>query len=69
MWDARSLYTPCSSITVPEAAMAGNRRMHPSAFMRPDAIHTAWWRCPGSYPNANFNLQHLMSFAQMLERG
>lgn len=37
--------------------------------MRPVSIHTAWWRYPGSYADANFNLQHLISFAQTLERG
>ncbi len=43
--------------------------MHLGAFMRPVSIHTAWWRYPGSYPDANFNLQHLVSFARTLERG
>lgn len=43
--------------------------MHLGAFMRPVSIHTAWWRYPGSYPDANFNLEHLVSFAQTLERG
>jgi len=37
--------------------------------MRPVSIHTAWWRYPGGYPDANFNLGHLISFAQTLERG
>lgn len=49
--------------------MSDNRQMHLGAFMRPVSIHTAWWRYPGSYPDANFNLQHLISFAQTLERG
>jgi FMN-dependent oxidoreductase (nitrilotriacetate monooxygenase family) len=39
------------------------------AFMRPVGIHTAWWRYPGAYPDANFNLQHLIRFAQKLEEG
>jgi len=39
------------------------------AFMRPVSIHTAWWRYPGSYADANFNFQHLKRFAQTLERG
>ena len=43
--------------------------MHLGAFMRPVSIHTAWWRYPGSVPDANFNLQHIVSFAQTLERG
>ena len=39
------------------------------AFMRPVGIHTAWWRYPGSLPDANFNLHDLVRFAQTLERG
>lgn len=49
--------------------MTGPHQLHLSAFMRPISIHTAWWRYPGSYPDANFNLQHIVSFAQTLERG
>ncbi len=37
--------------------------------MRPVGIHTAWWRVPGAFPDANFNLDHLVRFAQTLERG
>ena len=37
--------------------------------MRPVSIHTAWWRYPGAFPDANFNFQHLKRFAQTLERG
>ena len=37
--------------------------------MRPVSIHTAAWRYPGAYPDANFNLPHLVRFAQTLERG
>jgi alkanesulfonate monooxygenase len=36
--------------------------------MRPVGIHTAWWRYPGAYPDANFNLKHLVGFIQKLER-
>jgi alkanesulfonate monooxygenase SsuD/methylene tetrahydromethanopterin reductase-like flavin-dependent oxidoreductase (luciferase family) len=36
--------------------------------MRPVGIHTAWWRYPGGYPDANFNFAHLKRFAQTLER-
>jgi alkanesulfonate monooxygenase SsuD/methylene tetrahydromethanopterin reductase-like flavin-dependent oxidoreductase (luciferase family) len=36
--------------------------------MRPVGIHTAWWRYPGGYPDANFNFAHLKHFAQTLER-
>jgi len=41
--------------------------MRLGAFMRPVGIHTAWWRYPGAWPDANFNLQHLIRFAQRLE--
>jgi alkanesulfonate monooxygenase len=37
--------------------------------MRPVGIHTGWWRYPGAYPDANFNLQHLIRFIQKLEAG
>ena len=37
--------------------------------MRPVSIHTAWWRYPGAFPDANFNFEHLKRFAQTLERG
>jgi FMN-dependent oxidoreductase (nitrilotriacetate monooxygenase family) len=45
------------------------RQLRLGAFMRPVGIHTGWWRYPGSYPDANFNFQHLKRFAQTLERG
>jgi alkanesulfonate monooxygenase len=45
------------------------KQLHLGAFMRPVGIHTAWWRYPGAYADANFNLQHLVQFAQTLERG
>ncbi|MGX5774633.1 LLM class flavin-dependent oxidoreductase [Methylorubrum zatmanii] len=35
--------------------------------MRPIGIHTAWWRYPGGFPDANFNLDHLVRFAKTLE--
>ncbi|MGH7040620.1 MAG: LLM class flavin-dependent oxidoreductase [Acetobacteraceae bacterium] len=44
-------------------------QLHLGAFMRPVGIHTAWWRYPGAYPDANFNLGHLVRFIQTLERG
>jgi len=37
--------------------------------MRPTTIHTGAWRYPRAFPDANFNLQHLVRFAQTLERG
>ena len=49
--------------------MATARRLDLGAFMRPVGIHTAWWRYPGAYPDANFNFAHLKRFAQTLERG
>jgi alkanesulfonate monooxygenase len=45
------------------------KQLHLGAFMRPVGIHTAWWRFPGAYPDANFNLRHLVRFIQTLERG
>lgn len=49
--------------------MTAPRRLHLGAFMRPVSIHTAWWRYPGAYPDANFNIRHLVEFARTLERG
>ena len=49
--------------------MAAKRQLRLGAFMRPVGIHTAWWRYPGAYTDANFNLKHLIRFAQTLERG
>ncbi|WP_232628361.1 LLM class flavin-dependent oxidoreductase [Methylobacterium sp. Leaf118] len=45
------------------------KRLHLGAFMRPVGIHTAWWRYPGGFPDANFNLDHLVRFARKLEAG
>ena len=47
--------------------MSRSRRLHLGAFMRPVGIHTAWWRYPGSAPDANFNFEHLARFARRLE--
>jgi alkanesulfonate monooxygenase len=33
------------------------------------SIHTAAWRYPGAFPDANFNFAHYKRFAQTLERG
>ncbi len=46
---------------------AKNKKLHLGAFMRPIGIHTAWWRYPGGYPDANFNLDHLVRFIRTLE--
>jgi len=45
------------------------RQLRLTAFMRPVSLHTAAWRYPGAYPDANFNFQHIVRFAQTLERG
>ena len=45
------------------------RQLRLGAFMRPVSIHTAAWRYPGSFPDANFNLSHLNRFIQKLEHG
>lgn len=45
------------------------KQLHLGAFMRPIGIHTAWWRYPGGFPDANFNLDHLVRFARKLEAG
>jgi FMN-dependent oxidoreductase (nitrilotriacetate monooxygenase family) len=50
-------------------AAARQRQIHLGAFMRPVGIHTAWWRYPDAYADANFNLKHLIRFAQKLEEG
>ena len=49
--------------------MARSRQLHLNAFMRPASIHTGAWRYPGAFPDANFNLQHMVRFIQTLERG
>jgi alkanesulfonate monooxygenase len=49
-------------------AMA-SRQLHLGAFMRPVSIHTAWWRYPGSLPEANFSFPLLKRFTQKLEAG
>ncbi len=49
--------------------MTHSRMLRLGAFMRPVSIHTAAWRYPGAWPDANFNFQHLKRSAQTLERG
>lgn len=49
--------------------MSEDRKIRLGAFMRPVTIHTAAWRYPGAFPDANFNLAHLKRFIQTLERG
>ncbi|KAI1383919.1 Nitrilotriacetate monooxygenase component A/pristinamycin IIA synthase subunit A [Hypoxylon trugodes] len=43
------------------------KQLHLGAFMRPVSLHTGAWRYPGAYPDANFNFQHIKSFAKKLE--
>ncbi|KAF4470285.1 nitrilotriacetate monooxygenase component A [Fusarium albosuccineum] len=47
--------------------MSPSKQLHLTAFMRPVSLHTGAWRYPGSYPDANFNLNHLKSFIKTLE--
>lgn len=54
---------------MPPASTTDKRQLRLGAFMRPVTIHTAAWRYPGAYPDANFNFAHLKGFAQTLERG
>jgi FMN-dependent oxidoreductase (nitrilotriacetate monooxygenase family) len=49
--------------------MTTQKHLRLGAFMRPVSIHTAAWRYPGGTPDANFNLKHLVHYAQTLERG
>ena len=49
--------------------MTTKRQLRLGAFMRPASIHAAAWRYPGAFSDANFNLQHMVRFAQTLERG
>src|SRR6266496_1945607 len=49
--------------------MTHSRTLRLGAFMRPVSIHTAAWRYPGAFPDANFNFAHYKRFAQTLERG
>ena len=49
--------------------MALDRKLRLGAFMRPVSIHSAWWRFPGAWPEANFNLEQLAYLARTLERG
>ncbi|MGE3936588.1 MAG: LLM class flavin-dependent oxidoreductase, partial [Rhodospirillaceae bacterium] len=49
--------------------MSTKRQLRLGAFMRPVSIHTAAWRYPGAYPDANFNFGHIKRFAQRLEEG
>ncbi|HEY6869988.1 MAG TPA: LLM class flavin-dependent oxidoreductase [Novosphingobium sp.] len=47
--------------------MSRSRQLHLGAFMRPIAIHTGAWRYPGAWPDANFNLSHMVQMTRTLE--
>ena len=49
--------------------MAHSPKLRLGAFMRPVSIHTAAWRYPGAFPDANFNFGHYQRFVRTLERG
>src|ERR1700742_3824183 len=49
--------------------MSKQKQLRLGAFMRPVSIHTAAWRYPGAFADANFNFAHIKRFAQTLERG
>lgn len=49
--------------------MGAERQLHLGAFMRPVSIHTAAWRYPGAFADANFNFRHYQRFIETLERG
>ena len=49
--------------------MTAQRQMRLGAFMRPASIHTASWRYPGQYADANFNFAHMKRFVAKLEQG
>ncbi len=49
--------------------MSGQRQLRLTAFMRPVSLHTAAWRYPGAFADANFNFAHIKRFAETLERG
>src|SRR5580700_10012229 len=49
--------------------MDKSQKLRLGAFMRPVSIHTAAWRYPGAWADANFNFKRLTRLAQTLERG
>ena len=49
--------------------VAHSPKLRLGAFMRPVSIHTAAWRYPGAFPDANFNFGHYQRFVRSLERG
>lgn len=49
--------------------MSATRQLRLGAFMRPVSIHTAAWRYPGAWSDANFNFPRLKRLTQTLEHG
>src|ERR1700735_1911800 len=49
--------------------MTKRHQLRLGAFMRPVSIHTAAWRYPDAYPDANFTRAQMKRFIQTLERG
>ena len=47
--------------------MAGERRLHLGAFMRPISIHAGAWRYPGAWADANFSFPRIKHLIQRLE--
>ena len=47
--------------------MTAKRQLRLGAFMRPTTIHTAAWRFPGAWPDANFNFPRLKQLIRKLE--
>src|SRR6202050_197018 len=68
-WPLSPTSQPATLAPSYEVIMPPRRQLRLGAFMRPISIHTAAWRYPGAYPDANFNFKHLTRFAQTLERG
>ncbi len=52
---------------VPGSVVSRSDQLHLGAFMRPISIHTAAWRYPGAYTDANFNFAHISRFIRTLE--
>src|SRR5215467_3835918 len=66
---ALSSVEDCARFAATGKGKMSPRQLHLGAFMRPVSIHTGAWRYPGAFPDANFNLSHLMRMVQTLERG
>jgi alkanesulfonate monooxygenase len=67
--DRSVVYSEAGDFFFPETRMSAQRQLKLGAFMRPVSIHTGAWRYPGAWPDANFNLNHLIHLARRLEAG